>query len=297
VVIEETRFAWPGLELVTATQDISSSTDWSIRASRHVVIVHLAGRMDELETELDGRGGSSGPATPGEVWTIPAEVPYASHAKGETIRFAVLSIPPNPERWATHRGNEACEIIPTAGTHDDALTSAVQRLTRIAAEPDDVSQMHAESLADSITSHVLRMYGTPDRSGPAGRGADPILASHETRLLREYIFDNLGKRLSLEALSRLVGMTTHQLLVAFRVAFGTTPAQYVILQRLRRARWHLLHSRLDIASIALQTGFSSHSHLTSAFTKRFGIPPQTFRDRPPPETRHHANTSPRIAPP
>lgn len=279
VVIEETRFAWPGLEFRTSTQDISQSTDWKIHEPRHVVIVHLGGRMDELETELGGRGGSSGPAIPGEVWTVPADLPYASHAKGGIIRFAVLSILPEDQHCGTKRGRDSGMIAPISGSSDEVLTNAVEQLVRVSREADDVSQMQAESLADSITRHVFQVYGTASWSQSAGSREGLILASHETRLLREFIFDNLGSPLSLDALAALVGMTTHQLLVAFRVAFGTTPAQYVIMQRLRRAQWHLLYSELDITSIALVTGFSSHSHLTSAFTRRFGYPPQMFREK------------------
>lgn len=53
--------------------------------------------------------------------------------------------------------------------------------------------------------------------------------------------------------------------------------QYIIAQRLRRARWLLMHTRNDITTIALETGFASHSHLTTAFKQHTGLTPLAFR--------------------
>ncbi|WP_447971870.1 helix-turn-helix domain-containing protein [Nitrospira sp. M1] len=65
--------------------------------------------------------------------------------------------------------------------------------------------------------------------------------------------------------------------MAFREAFGTTPAQYIITQRLRRVQSLLVNGKDDITSIAHATGFSSHSHLTTTFKKHLHITPSQFR--------------------
>ena len=82
----------------------------------------------------------------------------------------------------------------------------------------------------------------------------------------------LGVRRLLDDLAAVAGMSVHNFLRAFRKSFGTTPAQYVIDQRLRRARWLLTNTAHDIVAIALETGFSSHSHLTATMHRRHGIP-------------------------
>ncbi|WP_165234941.1 AraC family transcriptional regulator [Aquisphaera insulae] len=267
--LERSRFAWPGLELQVASQDIRRSTDWRIRSPRHVLIVHLGGRMDRLETELEGHGGSFGPATPGEVWSVPAGRPYFSHARGGVIRFAELSIPATDSR----------PIVPVAGFRDQVLYDTTLRLAGLAAAGDDASAMEADRLAREVLGHVLKAYAP----GPSGRrGAEckgPVLSSDRARALRAFLAENLASRISLGLLADLAGMTTHQLLVAFRQSFGMTPAQYLIAQRLRRAQWLLLHTRREITEIALESGFSSHSHLTYAFTRRLGYPPREFRGR------------------
>jgi hypothetical protein len=95
IVLEEIRRKWTGLEVIFRKDDISKPTDWQILDRRHVTVVHLGGHMQRLETELDGFGGSYGPALPGEVWTVPAGRKYASHACGAAIRYAVLLAEPD----------------------------------------------------------------------------------------------------------------------------------------------------------------------------------------------------------
>ena len=81
--------AWDGVELVATHQDIEGGVEWSRDDDRHAVIIHLGGKMTELETELNGRGTSFEPATPAEIWIVPAGARYASRADGGEMRRAL----------------------------------------------------------------------------------------------------------------------------------------------------------------------------------------------------------------
>jgi len=262
---------WPLLRVVAAAEDITQPTDWQIKDDHHVVIVHLGGDMTDLHTELEGHFGSIGPATPGEIWTVPAGRDYASHARGGTIEFAVLYLPTQLQ------GTVDCspiDIAHLAGTRNDFLYQSMRQLLSLANRTDDASQMEAESVAQSTTHHIFERYSHELRDPAMYR---PSLTSYQARLLREYIWENLAEQVTLDSLASVVDMTQHHLLIAFRKVFNTTPAQYLITQRLRRAQWLLLYSQLDITTIALKTGFASHSHLTNTFNQRFGYPPTQFR--------------------
>ena len=275
-VLREFRRGWPGLEVTFRSDDISRPTDWRIRDRRHAVVVHLGGVMKRLETELNGFGGSTGPACPGEIWTAPAGCDYASHANGDRIHYAVMFVDPGVLDTMTCGTSGSLELAPRAGVRDDFLHQAVRKLMEIAEAEDDVSQMFAESVVRTIILH-LGLNHSPGESTPARRASGPELDAAIIRRLRDFIYDNLGNRIGLEELSLLSGMKTHQLLIAFRKAFGTTPGQYIIQQRLRCARRLLLETKKDITSIALDTGFSSHSHLTDCFRRHFGCPPTAVR--------------------
>jgi hypothetical protein len=51
------------------------------------------------------------------------------------------------------------------------------------------------------------------------------------------------------------------------------------LWRLAEARQRLEAGADDLALLAVQTGFSSHAHLTTAFGHAFGLTPQAYRRR------------------
>lgn len=266
------------LELSVSTEDISKSTEWRIHQDRHAVIVHLSGTIRELETELEGCGAVLEPPMPGEAWIVPAGQRYVSHARGDTVRYAELYI--DPKYFAELFGGRAPndEIRPRAGVFDDFLYRSVEYLVRLMNANDDVSQTMSRALGQVVCLHVMREYRTA--TGPvrqARTALSLLLDSQKTKLLEEYIGSHMSERLSLEALSALAGMGIHDFLKAFRDRFGTTPAQYVIEQRLRRVRWLLSNSSKDIATIAVETGFSSHSHLSATFKARLRLTAREFR--------------------
>jgi AraC family transcriptional regulator len=276
IVLEEVQRQWPGLEVTFRTDDITRPTDWRIHDSQHAIVVHLGGTMRRLETELDGFGGSTGPALPGEVWTAPAERRYASHACGGHIHYAHMLLDPAAQDRICGSKNGRRELAPLAGRRDEFLHRALQELKKATETADDVSHLLAESLSQAITLHLCRKYMAG--SAPAAKADDgPRLDAGAMRQLREYIHENLCERIRLTTLSQLAGLTTHQLLIAFRRAFGTTPAHYIIQQRLRCAQHQLAATKKDITTIALDSGFSSHSHLTACFQKHLHCCPSRFR--------------------
>jgi AraC family transcriptional regulator len=276
LIQKEFRREWTGLELIFRRDDISQPTDWCIQDPRHAVVVHLGGHMRRLETEVDGFGGSCGPALPGEVWTAPAGRKYASHACGTAIHYAVLRVEPNALDLVAGSNHGRRELAVVAGVRDDLLHRAVLRLITAAPRADDISEMEGRSLSLRICLHLFRALA-PAGAAPSRPQSSPSLGVRKTRALREFIFDHLGQRITLADLASLSGVTTHHLLIAFRKAFGSTPAQYIIRQRLRHAQRQLVHTKKDITTIAFESGFSSHSHLTACFNKHVGTSPSQFR--------------------
>jgi len=105
----------------------------------------------------------------------------------------------------------------------------------------------------------------------------PVFDAETKEKLAEYIECQLGGPINLASLIDLSGMRPHHFLAAFRCAFGTSPMQYVITERLRVARWLLRHTQDSISSIAAETGFSSQSHLTTALKQHDGLTPKQAR--------------------
>ena len=58
---------------------------------------------------------------------------------------------------------------------------------------------------------------------------------------------------------------------------GISPYQFVLQQRIKRARQLLKESQMPFIDIALQCGFNSQSHLIRHFKKQTGFTPKQYK--------------------
>lgn len=272
----ETLVTWPGVELSLLSEQILAPTDWAIHGEEHTLIVHFEGEMHDLVVEIEGHETRRMPAAVGDVLLIPAGHKYASQANGGDYRCAEIRIAPKYFEELAGRACDFRDIPPRLMHRDEFLYLAARRLAEQMGRDDDLSRMMSASLSQMIGLHLLDRYGgaVADATMPG----DPAELSAQARQwLEDYIEANLSKRIVLDTLAALVGMSVHRLLIAFRHTFGTTPAQYVIQRRLAHARALLAGTRQSITAIAMATGFASHSHLTTVFKRHEGIAPNEFR--------------------
>ncbi|WP_206613526.1 helix-turn-helix domain-containing protein [Parahaliea mediterranea] len=264
-----------GVDIEFTRENIEGGVEWSIQDRRHSVIVHLAGRMTELETELDGCSMSVAPANVEEVWIVPAGYRYASRARGGDIEYAVITLHED-FMIRLFSGLPSLETLsPMQGVRDPFCYWAMREFMQATAcDADDVSAMLADSVLRSLCLHLYRAYGC----APAREPTHPQFDSARIKALRTYIHNKLAERITVAELQAMVGMNSEAFLSGFRRAFGATPGRYVIEQRIRRAQWLLIHSAASITEIACSTGFSSHAHLSRTFKQHVGQSPSVYRD-------------------
>lgn len=91
------------------------------------------------------------------------------------------------------------------------------------------------------------------------------------------VLHGLGfERVSLDRIAREVGVSPNYLTQAFTRAEGQPLYRYQLGLRLNRALVELPHSD-DITALALDLGFSSHAHFSTAFKASFGQSPSEYR--------------------
>ena len=96
---------------------------------------------------------------------------------------------------------------------------------------------------------------------------------------RAVILENLAEPMKLDDIARAVGLSPFHLCRVFRRTTGRTLHQYRTALRLRVAVDRLGDPDIDLASLSLELGYSSHSHFTAAFRKEFGVSPSKIRGR------------------
>jgi AraC family transcriptional regulator len=105
-------------------------------------------------------------------------------------------------------------------------------------------------------------------------------SSRQTRRLiartKEFLRAAYSRRLQLAEVADAVGASPAYLTHVFRRFEGISLQRYVTQLRLARALVELPHVA-DITTLALDLGFSSHSHFTLVFRRTFGCTPSDFR--------------------
>jgi AraC family transcriptional regulator len=84
-------------------------------------------------------------------------------------------------------------------------------------------------------------------------------------------------RWTLATLGRAAAQSPFHLARAFRRQVGMSIYQYLLRARLASALDAVLDSSTELAGIAMETGFASHSHLTARFRTAFGVTPSALR--------------------
>jgi AraC family transcriptional regulator len=135
-------------------------------------------------------------------------------------------------------------------------------------------RVYLEGLAAMLTVHLLRSYGSPERSPIPHRGG---LAPRQIRRVLDYIDAHLQDDLGLVELATIAGLSPHHFVGAFKISVGKPPHQFVLERRVQRAVELLRDSDRTIAEIAHAAGFSSQSHLTANFGRVTGLTPSRFR--------------------
>ena len=108
------------------------------------------------------------------------------------------------------------------------------------------------------------------RYEPPGDGAS-------LELLLRWLTDNMARELSLEQMAKRAAMSPRTLSRRFHEQTGTTPAQWLIRARVRRAQ-HLLEATThSVERIAEQVGFGSPATLRERFQRVVGTSPQAYR--------------------
>ncbi len=110
----------------------------------------------------------------------------------------------------------------------------------------------------------------------------PVSATHHGLVddAKTFMATNFDDRISLTDIGTAVGSSRFHLARVFRQVTGTSLHQHLTSLRLRAALNRLADGEEGIADIAVDVGFSSHSHLSQAFRRTFGISPSRYRRQP-----------------
>jgi AraC-like DNA-binding protein/ElaB/YqjD/DUF883 family membrane-anchored ribosome-binding protein len=106
---------------------------------------------------------------------------------------------------------------------------------------------------------------------------EPALKTATLEKIQVYVGELAVVNLTLPQLAAKACMSRFHFARLFRRSTGLSPHQYIVSQRIDRAKEMLCCSREPIAEIAMVVGFVDQSHLTRHFKRIIGATPARFR--------------------
>ncbi|HSC86208.1 MAG TPA: AraC family transcriptional regulator [Polyangiaceae bacterium] len=157
---------------------------------------------------------------------------------------------------------------------DQVLRHLALALLPALAQPDVASSLFVEQISVAIGAHLLHHHrpdGSTRSSGTHRLGAPAM------RRAQEMLVERLDQQPSLERIADALDMSRSAFFESFRTTVGVTPYQWLLSQRVERARRLLLETNLPLMEVALSCGFSDQSHFTRIFRRIEGLSPGRWR--------------------
>jgi len=244
---------------------------------RHCLVAQLAMPAGPREVRHGDEPYQVCTMRPGQVAFMPAMCPHSMRT-ADTGEVLILALSPTFLLSAAPKAltDGLVELVPEPGRDDPFLFGSLLALQAEIQAGYPGGRAYADTVGSAIAAHLALRY-TSSRPTPHDPGAG--LTPFQLRHVIDFIQAHLGEDLSLEAMATPAGLSPFHFARLFKKSTGMAPHQYLVRQRVLRARELLRMGGTSIASVALEVGFCDQSHLAAHFKRTFGLTPKAFMRR------------------
>lgn len=242
----------------------------AVNSSKHRLIAFLESSRTLHRIAIDGLETIRRNPIVGDMIFVPAFYDLSIDFAGRPLTLACLEFPRSKVIL------ESPDIAPLAFFRDTYAFEAMRAMATRLNVQGKVDLSFLEPQLQALQAYLAVKLRGEFGGAFAGAGNAHLTGSQLAGLLSR-MDEGLHQRMSVPELAGELGMSARAFCRAFYSAVGKTPTQYVLFARVSRARDLLRDTNMDITSIALSVGFSSHAHLTRTFKRYFGTSPRDIR--------------------
>src|SRR6202045_2269080 len=166
------------------------------------------------------------------------------------------------------------ELRPSRKFADSRLSAlaAAARAEMVAGFPS--GRLFLDSVEQAMAVALVKGHAVSHRPVQIYRGG---LGSARLRRIRELVHAKMGDDLSLDEMAQSIGLSTAHFARMFRKSTSQTPHQFVLRQRLGRAKAMLRDPDARILDVAVACGFKTQQHFAQVFRDVCGVSPTEHR--------------------
>jgi AraC family transcriptional activator FtrA len=134
--------------------------------------------------------------------------------------------------------------------------------------------------AEVANALARRLVVPPHRSGGQAQFVEepvPERVNGGLERTRTWALERLGTRVTVDEMARHAVMSRRNFTRRFRAETGTSPLQWLLLQRVLRARRLLETTEMSVGKVARECGFGSALSLREHFAREVGATPVAYR--------------------
>jgi AraC family transcriptional regulator len=205
-------------------------------------------------------------------------------------------VPRHVETWL--RTDDLCYLYLSVGISDAALAAACDRTRgdvefrrvgslvdarlgalaaavnaeRVAGFPS--GRLFLDSVEQALAVALVNNYSARHRAVQTHRGG---LGSARLRRIKEFVHARIEDELTLCEMAQAVELSTAHFSRMFRKSTGEAPHQFLLRQRVERAKEMLRSADGRVMDVAVACGFKSQQHFAQAFRHVCGASPTEYR--------------------
>ena len=157
--------------------------------------------------------------------------------------------------------------------NDPEISSLIDKLIRLFRENNPFKPFF---IKNTLRELIVRLSQTQTRSGLLQQTSQHLTTNRLAYVIA-YIRENITRALTVEELSDKACLSKSHFFRLFKSELGVSPAQFILTERIRRAKLILSNPAKSITDACYESGFNSLTHFSSAFRSVEHVCPRQFK--------------------